>query len=113
MIVLGTALLSCMQRILNQNHVSILQNKQAIRLLKDGSKILGALVIDLNKWELEAYPAKAVILATGGLGQFYAGSNNNPHLSGDGYALALQAGAELADMEFVQFEPFTISDKSG
>ncbi len=51
---------------------------------------------------------KRLLLATGGLGQFYAGSNNNPHLSGDGYALALQAGAELADMEFVQFEPFTI-----
>ena len=49
--------------------------------------------------------ARAVLLATGGLGQLYAASTNADVATGDGLALALRAGATTADLEFVQFHP--------
>ena len=49
--------------------------------------------------------ARAVVLATGGLGQIFASTTNPPVSTGDGVALALRAGAEVADLEFVQFHP--------
>jgi succinate dehydrogenase / fumarate reductase flavoprotein subunit len=52
-----------------------------------------------------AFPARAIILATGGAGRSYAVTSNSWECSGDGYALAYRAGAELIDMEFVQFHP--------
>jgi succinate dehydrogenase / fumarate reductase flavoprotein subunit len=52
-----------------------------------------------------AFPAKAVVLATGGIGRAYEITSNSWEYSGDGHALAYQAGAELIDMEFVQFHP--------
>ena len=52
-----------------------------------------------------AFPAKAVVLATGGIGKAYEVTSNSWEYSGDGHALAYEAGAELIDMEFVQFHP--------
>ncbi len=52
-----------------------------------------------------AFPARAIILATGGAGRAFAVTSNSWECSGDGYALAYRAGAELIDMEFVQFHP--------
>ena len=52
-----------------------------------------------------AFPAKAVVLATGGIGRAYEVTSNSWEYSGDGHALAFEAGAELIDMEFVQFHP--------
>ena len=49
--------------------------------------------------------ARAVVLATGGMGQIFASTTNPPVSTGDGVALALRAGAEVADLEFVQFHP--------
>ena len=51
------------------------------------------------------FPAKAVVLATGGIGKAYSVTSNSWEYSGDGHALAYQAGADLIDMEFVQFHP--------
>jgi succinate dehydrogenase / fumarate reductase flavoprotein subunit len=51
------------------------------------------------------FPAKAVVLATGGIGRAYSVTSNSWEYSGDGHALAYEAGAELIDMEFVQFHP--------
>ena len=104
----GPQILSLLKRILRQHNVPIHQNKQAVRLLVQDQRVAGALVVDLKSLSLETYLAKAVILATGGLGPLFAVSNNHPHLAGDGYVLAYQAGAQLIDMEFVQFEPFTL-----
>ena len=74
------------------------------RLARDGARVVGALARDgAGHWL--ALRARATILATGGGGRLYAGSNNTRDITGDGYALALDAGAALRDMEFIQFHP--------
>ncbi len=65
----------------------------------------GAVGFHKESGEWYGFQAKAVILATGGAGAIYAQNDNTTGATGDGYALALQAGLELMDMEFVQFYP--------
>jgi len=74
------------------------------RLARAGARVAGALAFDRSGRRL-ALRARATILATGGGGRLYAGSNNTRDITGDGYALALEAGAALRDMEFIQFHP--------
>ena len=78
-----------------------------IRLLKDGdgSRVCGAFVYDREKGRFQLFRAKAVILATGGIGQAYQITSNSWDCTGDGHSLAYEAGAELIDMEFIQFHP--------
>ncbi len=74
-------------------------------LFKDGDKISGALGYWRESGRLVLFKAKAIILATGGLGKAFKVTSNSWEYTGDGYALAYKAGAELIDMEFVQFHP--------
>jgi succinate dehydrogenase / fumarate reductase flavoprotein subunit len=76
-----------------------------LRLFTDGGRIAGALGYDRERGRFKLYRAKAVILATGGVGRAYAITSNSWEYTGDGHALAYQAGAALQDMEFVQFHP--------
>jgi succinate dehydrogenase/fumarate reductase flavoprotein subunit len=76
------------------------------RLLQSEGAVVGVLGID-DKGQTFVINAKSTILATGGGGQIYLRTNNSAGLTGDGYALAYQAGATLRDMEFVQFYPTT------
>jgi L-aspartate oxidase len=75
-------------------------------LLLDGSGgVAGALVLEESSGQLLAIPARAVLLATGGLGRVFR-ETTNPHVAtGDGVAAAYRAGAEISDLEFVQFHP--------
>lgn len=66
---------------------------------------VGAVGLHLLTGETVALPAKSVIIATGGLTRLYRRNSGSLNMGGDGYALALRAGAELRDMEFVQFFP--------
>ena len=75
------------------------------KLLKDGDKISGALGYWRTTGEFVLFKAKAVVLATGGFGKSYRVTSNSWEYTGDGQALAYQAGADLIDMEFVQFHP--------
>jgi succinate dehydrogenase/fumarate reductase flavoprotein subunit len=68
-------------------------------------EIAGAVALDVTAGEPVTIAAKAVIVATGGLTRIYARNSASANMGGDGYALALTAGAELVDMEFVQFFP--------
>lgn len=77
----------------------------ALLLLKDGARIVGVLAYRCETGERAVFAAPAVVLATGGFGRIYRVSSNLPDTTGDGHALALWAGAELIDMEFVQFHP--------
>ncbi|MBV9303009.1 MAG: fumarate reductase/succinate dehydrogenase flavoprotein subunit [Acidobacteriaceae bacterium] len=76
-----------------------------ITLLKDDGRIAGAFGYDRERGRFLLFRAKAVVLATGGIGRAYKITSNSWEYTGDGHALAYEAGASLMDMEFVQFHP--------
>ena len=76
-----------------------------IELLKDGDRVVGAFGYDREKGRFRVYTARAVVLASGGIGRAFKVTSNSWEYTGDGHALAYRAGAELMDMEFVQFHP--------
>jgi succinate dehydrogenase / fumarate reductase flavoprotein subunit len=75
------------------------------RLLLDGGRICGALAYDRERGRFRLFRAKAVVLATGGIGRAFEITSNSWEYTGDGQTLAYDAGAELVDMEYVQFHP--------
>jgi succinate dehydrogenase / fumarate reductase flavoprotein subunit len=75
------------------------------KLLQDGKRVVGAFAYRRENGRFLVFRAKAVILATGGIGKAYTVTSNSWEYTGDGHALAYEAGAELIDMEFVQFHP--------
>ena len=75
------------------------------RLLKDGDRIAGAFAYWRETGRFVVFKAKAVVMATGGIGKAWRITSNSWEYTGDGMALAYDAGAELIDMEFVQFHP--------
>jgi len=74
-------------------------------LFKDGNRIAGAFTYDRERGRFTAFRTKAIVLATGGIGRAFAITSNSWEYTGDGHALAYEAGADLMDMEFVQFHP--------
>src|SRR5207248_2236983 len=76
-----------------------------LTLLLDGVRVAGAFGYDRERGRFLLFPAKAVVLATGGIGRAYKITSNSWEYTGDGHALAYHAGADLIDMEFVQFHP--------
>ncbi len=76
-----------------------------VRLLKEGDRVIGAFGYEREKGRFLLFKAKAVVLATGGIGRAYKITSNSWEYTGDGHTLAYDAGAELIDMEFVQFHP--------
>jgi succinate dehydrogenase flavoprotein subunit len=76
-----------------------------VTLLKDGDRVVGAFGYDRERGRFKVFKAKAIILATGGIGRAYRITSNSWEYTGDGQSLAYHAGAELVDMEFVQFHP--------
>src|SRR5436309_3294479 len=76
-----------------------------LTLLKDDGRIAGAFGYERERGRFLLFRAKAVILATGGVGRSYTITSNSWEYTGDGHALAFHAGASLIDMEFVQFHP--------
>jgi len=76
-----------------------------VKLLKDGERVVGAFGYERERGRFVVFKANAVVLATGGIGRAYEITSNSWEYTGDGHALAYEAGAELIDMEFVQFHP--------
>src|SRR5258708_6126070 len=76
-----------------------------LTLLRDGDRIAGAFAYDRDRGRFKVFRAKAVVMATGGVGRAYNITSNSWEYTGDGQALAYLAGADLQDMEFVQFHP--------
>src|SRR5205814_416618 len=76
-----------------------------ITLLKDGERVAGAFGYERERGRFRVFRAEAIVLATGGIGRAFKITSNSWEYTGDGQALAYEAGAELMDMEFVQFHP--------
>jgi succinate dehydrogenase flavoprotein subunit len=75
------------------------------KLLKDGDRVAGAFGYWRENGNFVVFKAKSVVIATGGIGKSWKITSNSWECTGDGMALAYEAGAELLDMEFVQFHP--------
>jgi succinate dehydrogenase / fumarate reductase flavoprotein subunit len=76
-----------------------------VTLLKDVDRVVGAFGYERERGRFKLFKAKAVVLATGGIGRAYKITSNSWEYTGDGHTLAYEAGADLIDMEFVQFHP--------
>src|SRR5437762_533321 len=76
-----------------------------VRLLKDGDRVVGAFGYERERGRFKVFRARATVLATGGVGRAYKITSNSWEYTGDGHTLAYDAGADLMDMEFVQFHP--------
>ena len=92
------------QKIMTLN-VDVYQEITATKLFKDQDRIAGCVAYYREDGRFAVFTAKAVVIATGGWGKAYKVTSNSWESTGDGAALAFRAGAELADMEMVQFHP--------
>ncbi|WP_101788235.1 fumarate reductase/succinate dehydrogenase flavoprotein subunit [Nonomuraea indica] len=86
-------------------YIKVFAECTVTRLLKDGDRISGAFGYWRETGNLVVFDAPAVVLATGGIGKSYVVTSNSWEYTGDGHALALLAGANLINMEFIQFHP--------
>ena len=85
--------------------IEVFMEHTIVTLLKDGDRVVGAFGYDRERGRFKLFKAKAIVIATGGIGRAYKITSNSWEYTGDGQSLAYHAGAELMDMEFVQFHP--------
>ena len=85
-------------------NISVREFEFSTDLLVQDGRVTGIHLLDENG-ELQTVSARAVLLATGGMGQLYRNTTNPAVATGDGVAMAFRAGAEISDMEFIQFHP--------
>jgi len=98
---LGTPIMQALRRQMNRRDIPRLHEMLVTRLLKDGDRVCGAVAVDFRTGALLRIRAGAVVMATGGAGELFPVHSNTPDSTGDGYALALDAGADLVDVEFL------------
>jgi len=85
--------------------IPYLEYHYVTKLITQSGRVVGAFLIDVKSGEYKIVQAKATIVATGGGGNMYQINTNAPSNTGEGYAWALDVGAELVDMEMIQFHP--------
>jgi succinate dehydrogenase / fumarate reductase, flavoprotein subunit len=85
--------------------IDVFMEYTVVTLLKDGDRVVGAFGYERERGRFHVFRAKAIVLATGGIGRAYKITSNSWEYTGDGHSLAYHAGAALMDMEFVQFHP--------
>ena len=85
--------------------IDVYMEHTVLSLLKDGDRVVGAFGYERERGRFKIFRAKAVVLATGGIGRAYKITSNSWEYTGDGHTLAYNAGADLIDMEFIQFHP--------
>jgi succinate dehydrogenase / fumarate reductase flavoprotein subunit len=101
----GLELIRTLQDKTVHSGVDVFMETIITRLIKDGERVVGAFGYRYATGEFMAFSCRTLILATGGAGRIYRVTSNSQDCTGDGQALAYEAGAELVDMEFVQFHP--------
>ena len=85
--------------------INVLENCLAGEILAQNGRVLGVRALDCRTGSVEEYHCQFLILATGGAGKLFKYTTNSDVVTGDGIALAFEAGAEISDMEFFQFHP--------
>jgi len=85
--------------------IEVLENCLASEILVQNGKVIGVRALDCRTGSVEEYHCQFLILATGGAGKLFKYTTNSDVVTGDGIALAFEAGAEISDMEFFQFHP--------
>lgn len=98
-----------LKKVLQIPQISPFEYTTAVKILTSNGICTGIQALDYNTRENAVFRSKATILATGGLSRIYSRSTNPYTATGDGIALAWQAGARMADMEFIQFHPTALS----
>jgi len=96
----------------SRGRIPVHEHRFLVDLLTNDGACVGALLMDAVSGELEVHYASAVVLATGGAGQCYRVTTNPLVATGDGVAAAWRAGADITDMEFVQFHPTALDHES-
>lgn len=104
----GHAILHTLYEQLIRHGVPVYEEWFVLSLAVEGGVCRGLIALDIHSGKLHRLHSRAVILTTGGYGRVYKNSTNALINTGDGMALALNSGAELMDMEFVQFHPTTL-----
>ena len=106
---ISRALIEALHRVQSDPGIQVVEHALVVDLLQtDDGRVCGVTVHVIGEGQVDgvgAAHARAVILATGGLGQLYSATTNPAVSTGDGMAIALRAGAVMADVEFVQFHP--------
>jgi L-aspartate oxidase len=100
----GDEIRRALQQRVHDEGILVYENRYIVDVLTQEGRCIGVLALD-DRDRLTAYIAKATILATGGAGQLYINSTNPEVATGDGIAIAYRAGAEVEDVEFIQFHP--------
>ncbi len=108
----GAAIQSALTKALGSSSVDVFERRFLVDLLTVEERCVGALVLDPEDGSFEVFWADAVVLATGGAGQAYGITTNPLIATGDGLAAAWRAGAEVADLEFVQFHPTALDHEA-
>jgi succinate dehydrogenase / fumarate reductase, flavoprotein subunit len=85
--------------------IKVYMENTIVSLLKDGGRVVGCIGYDRERGRFHQFQSKATVLATGGVGRAFKITSNSWEYTGDGQSLAYHAGADLMDMEFVQFHP--------
>lgn len=105
--------LALCKKVSENKNIEIYEDTDAVELLVSEGQCKGVLAFNDETQEYETIYSPAVILATGGIGQLYKYTTNPIGATGDGLALAYNAGAEMQDMEFVQFHPTSLAIDCG
>lgn len=105
--------LALCKKVSENKNIEIYEDTDAVELLVSEGQCKGVLAFNDETQEYETIYSSAVILATGGIGQLYKYTTNPIGATGDGLALAYNAGAEMQDMEFVQFHPTSLAIDCG
>ena len=101
----GAELLNALKEEIIRRDIECIEEVMITSLVTDGDEVIGATGLDLKDSILIYFKAKATILASGGAGQLYPVTSNTFQKNGDGYAISYRAGAQLVDMEQIQFHP--------
>lgn len=101
----GAELLNALKEEIIRRDIECIEEVMITSLVTEGEQVIGATGLNLKDSSLIYFKAKSVILASGGAGQLFPVTSNTSQKNGDGFAIAYKAGADLVDMEQIQFHP--------